>query len=147
MEPLITNFDLLRELRGAFGPWCSIEPGRPAYVVMPMSWLKAKLKASKLDRVKWREALDREEQPEFVCTSFAKLLDGWLEQERLRDKIVRPHAVGRLTFSHSGGRHRVNWAFTDEGLRIIEPQTDEVMSLIKAHRAWHEFQAEDCDVE
>ena len=141
---LITAFDLLRELRGAFGPWCSIEPQRPAYVVMPLAWLTEKLKVSKHDRIKWREASAGQE---FVCTAFAKLLDGWLEQERLRDGIVRPHPTGRLTFSYLGGRHRLNWAWTDRGLRIIEPQDDKVRTLLEAHRHWREFYAEDCDVE
>jgi hypothetical protein len=142
MPPTITAFDLLAELRGILGPWCHIDIDRPEFAVMPLEWLQAKLAASRLDRMKWSEGLAKQKQQR-VCTSFAKLLDGWLEQERIRDGIALPHATGRLTFSHDTGAHKLNWAWTDAGFRIVEPQDDRVLALLAAHRNWPDFKAQE----
>ena len=138
----IDAYDLQRELRGAFGPWCHLAIDRPVSAVMPLEWLRAKLAASRLDRMKWSEGLKGKQQR--LCISFAKLLDSWLEQERIRDGIELPHATGRLEFAHDTGAHKLNWAWTDAGLRIIEPQNDGIYALLKAHQLWRGFKAEEC---
>ena len=66
----------------------------------------------------------------FDCDDYALVLNAWVRQEQYRNKWVNPWAFGEAWGEFGFGKHALNFVATsDKGLRLVEPQSDEMREI------------------
>lgn len=105
------------------------------YEALDISGYAGMIAASKVNLIDFiREVGDCDDSAEILLAEIRKAR--WLEAVKTGINSV-PFAIGRCDgkFSHRNGRHRMLIAYTTTGLRLIEPQTDEIRKINKKDKA------------
>ena len=115
----ITAGEILRDLKGHW-PFCHCEIGDPVYFRPTVAELNAQLKRTDIDKWEWSRAFD--------CEKFCAVLRGWLAQLIVMNglSLAWPVAEVRGFFKGVSERHAMALCWCREGLRFIEPQTDQI---------------------
>lgn len=131
MKKFFTNHgtitrDQVQDIWSADCESASVVVNRQEYSLIDSGELKKFLAHTKIDRGIWRQFSPASDKPEWVCTSFALMLFGLMEQERLRCGIPFPFTFARvITFNHALN----GFICRDLKLWIVEPQTDAICEL------------------
>lgn len=122
----ITGTDLL--LTCAYvRPAAAANVGGELYLPLVPAEVVEWLHETQIDRMVWREHITSHDAPECVCRTFSTLLWALVEQERLRCGAAYSFAFARVTlFGHS----LCGFIGDDGGLRLVEPQTDEIIPAV-----------------
>jgi hypothetical protein len=116
---IITASDIMIDAKGRW-PMGSCNIGDRRYMLPSVDDLHEELLATDLEKWKWSPAAD--------CDKFGAICRAWFAQKTFIEKLqfAWPVAEVRGHFQGIKERHELVAVWCKEGLRLVEPQTDEV---------------------